>query len=154
MFESYKCPRCGRQFYSKDGSGGYIEHENWTSDWNLNVYLHRGIDKMICNFDMRDDKGNRRQLTDEEQKSLTKAVLYADLSSLAIIQDGKVTNMEDIMDLLKDTTLLNKSIDDSIKSLQKTVKDRKQLNWYLNSAKFSGENGVASCPDKTSNLQP
>lgn len=91
------------------------------------------------NFDMRDSKGRKRQLTDEEQKSLTRTVLYTDLSSLATIQDGNVTNMSDIMDLLKDTTLLNKAIDDAVNSLGKSVKDRKQLTWYLNSAKGLAE---------------
>ena len=90
-------------------------------------------------FDMRDSKGRKRQLTDEEQKSLTRAFLYTDLSSLAVIQDGKVTNIGELIDLLKDTTLLNKTIDDSIKSLETSVKDRTQLRWYLNSAKGLAE---------------
>jgi hypothetical protein len=42
MEESLRCGRCGKKFYSKYNSGGSIEHENYTSNHNLECDYFRG----------------------------------------------------------------------------------------------------------------
>lgn len=56
MSTIYKCDRCGKEFWTEYYKGGLIDHENWTSDHNLNAGIKRdGIDGMIKILDMRDD---------------------------------------------------------------------------------------------------
>jgi hypothetical protein len=86
-------------------------------------------------FDMRDDLGNKRNLTDDEQQSLTKAFLYTDLQVLANVENGRVTNIEEIIELLRDSTMLKGYIDSAEKSLRDKVKDTKKSNWYISSSR-------------------
>lgn len=36
-----KCNNCGKEFVSEFYEGGSIDHDNYTNDWNMNVFVNR-----------------------------------------------------------------------------------------------------------------
>ncbi len=75
-----------------------------------------------------------RELTDDESRSLTQSILYTDLSALADVVDGKITNLDEIITYLQDRSALQDKINALEDTLRKMVPSRNQLNWYFNAS--------------------
>ena len=76
------------------------------------------------------------ELKEHEAYSLTQTVLYTDLSSLIVFnKDGKITNMNEIMELLKNPSKIQEEIKTIHNMLYRKIRHDGQYNWYINSAK-------------------
>ena len=84
-------------------------------------------------YDLKEEFG--RDLKEHETYSLTQALLYTDLSSLLTFKDEQITNIDYIMDLLKNPERINEEIKNIHNILYSQITHDGQFNWYINSAK-------------------
>ena len=84
-------------------------------------------------YDLKEAFG--RDLKEHETYSLTQALLYTDLSSLLTFKDEQITNIDYVMDLLKNPEHINEEIKKIHNILYSQIKHDGQFNWYINSAK-------------------